>query len=110
MMLFRLKNILKPNGIIYLAIPNSWSPTKEPNWWFAMDHFHSFNRRTAEYLVRGAGIEPIRMGDIRRWMLSIIGKPVRVPSDPAHAVEFQGRIEDFHERGITYLKNKQQIK
>jgi 2-polyprenyl-3-methyl-5-hydroxy-6-metoxy-1,4-benzoquinol methylase len=58
--LSRLKQWLRPGGLLIVEVPNVEAVCQAPHHRFHFAHFYSFNRQTLEALGRKAGFEPVQ--------------------------------------------------
>jgi 2-polyprenyl-3-methyl-5-hydroxy-6-metoxy-1,4-benzoquinol methylase len=55
-------SVLKPNGIVYIAVPNALKPKGDlENFWFRVVHTYYFNKYSLENINKIAGLKTIQM-------------------------------------------------
>ena len=58
----KVSRILKPNGIVYIAVPNALKPKGDlENFWFRVVHTYYFNKYSLENINKIAGLKTIHM-------------------------------------------------
>jgi len=58
----KVRNVLKPNGIVYIAVPNNLKPTQNlEKSWFRNVHTYYFNKYSLDNLSKLVGLEILKM-------------------------------------------------
>jgi len=60
----KVHNVLAPNGLLYLAVPNNYKPSKNlESYWFRVVHTYYYNRSSLYNLFALADLEILEVGE-----------------------------------------------
>ncbi len=95
----RIRQLLAPEGLLYVECPNLTAPLARPGRCFHQAHIYNFTPRTLQQLALRAGFAPVKQfsedGDPNLQLLLRRGAAQQPPLDPHYWIEVLARMNRY---------------